>query len=246
MSAESTIPLTENVSEKLDFLLLPQTGSAAPRAALVHAADCFWAKNVGVCTWRHQCSSFSEITKRKGYSWAQCQGVTVVSSHSQCGCQVQNMSNILIVFTSIKVSRGFLSPGDIWHVAWHCKVPPAHRHLSSNNRSKLLLSDFFNNPSDQLLSLLWRRWFYQRWQHFSQTFECGHTQAATVQQSCTSRANLGPDVALGWQRRESRTIVLPKCRVSAACARAPKCFSIIFWLSGFLYLPATGLALPSI
>lgn len=76
--------------------------------------DCFWAKNVGVCAWRHQCSSFSEITKRKGYSWAQCQRVTVVSSHSQCGCQVQTMSNILTVFTSIKVSHWF-SPGDIWH-----------------------------------------------------------------------------------------------------------------------------------
>lgn len=70
---------------------------------------------------------------------------------------------------------------------------------------------FLKNPSDQLLSLPIRCWFYQRWQHLSQTFEHRHTCAAAVQQSCTSSRNLGLDFALGWQRCKSRAFVLPKC-----------------------------------
>lgn len=96
----------------------------------------------------------------------------------------------------------------------------------------------FLNPSDRLLSLAFRRWFYQRWQHLGKTSEHRHTWAAAVPQSCTSSGNLGQNFAVGWHRCKSRTFVLPKRRVSTACA--PMCFSIIIDLVAFFTCQPLG------
>lgn len=160
---------------------------------------------VGIRGWRHQCSSFSEITKREGYSWARCQRVSVVSSRSQCGCQAQNMSNILIVFTSIKVLHG--------SVTWRC----------DRGRPLYPLTFYPAVILDQAVVVsgcslpLWS--FSTSGGNFSirQPSEHRHTCAATVQHSCISSGNLGLDFALGWPRCKSRTFVLAEVCVSAAC-----------------------------
>lgn len=184
---------------------------------------------VGICGWRHQCSSYSEITKREGYSWARCQRVSVVSSRSQCGCQAQNMSNILIVFTSIKVLHGSVTRRcdsvrhDIGRPLHPLTFYPA-----------VILDQAVPSLSDH------ERQHLNKPAQWTQTHMCCHPAAFLH-----LRWESGPRLCFRLAEVQVQKICVTKS-LCVCSLHAPMCSSIIFWLSDFLYLPATGFSLPSI